>query len=165
MKYTVIFMISVFGLVHCSKTAQITNHKLCFTTPSGGSVETDLSKWVPSHNPTVPLYKEASSSSEVVEQVAVGTVVKVIGNRNANVWNPTLFVQVQTDKNSGYMNPKCFVVDQDPASSVYNYAEGKVANYSYFYDPSDKKHYPKGYTYSSNEKLPKDKVPLSELVK
>lgn len=137
----------------CSKQAEITWHKLCDAATNQASLDQ-----------LVPLYKEATTTSTVLEQVPVGTVVKVIGNVNHNVWSPKYFVKVQTARNEGFMNPKCFVVDQDPTKSVYRYWEGKVTDYKYFYDPSDKKHYPKGYTYSDLATLPKEKADLKTLI-
>ncbi|TGN11952.1 Lsa16 family lipoprotein adhesin [Leptospira ilyithenensis] len=155
MKKTI--LISILGLaafVNCSHNAQVAWHKLCDAKTNKATLDF-----------TVPLYAEADDKSNVVEFVPVGTVVKVFENRNHNVWAPRYFIRVQTAKNDGYMSPKCFIVNQDPEQSVWRYSKNLVKDYKFFYDPSDKEHYPKGYEYGTLKDLPKDKIPLAELTK
>jgi hypothetical protein len=140
--------------VGCAGNAEITYHKLC-----------DESTRTAQLDEVVPLYAEASTESKVLEQVPVRTVVKVIDYRNHNVWEPKNFVKVQTANNSGYMNPKCFVANQNPNDSVWRYSRGEVTDYKYWFDPNDKTHYEKGYEYGMLAKLPKEKIPLKELLK
>ncbi|TGN20094.1 Lsa16 family lipoprotein adhesin [Leptospira idonii] len=155
MKKVLVIAAVGFGfLANCSNNAQVTWHKLCDAKTNKATLDF-----------TVPLYTEADDKSPVVEYVPVGTVVKIFGNRNHNVWEPKNFIKVQTAKNEGYMNPKCFVVNQDPEKSVWRYSKGLVKEYKYFYDPNDKEHYPKGYEWGSLKSLPKDKIPLEELTK
>ncbi len=142
----------VLGFMNCSRNAEVTWHKLC----DGKTNQATLDF-------TVPLYAESDNKSKVVEQVPVGSVVKVFEHRNHNVWAPKYFIRVQTASNEGYMSPQCLVVNQNPAESVWRYSRGLVTDYKYFYDPSDKEHYPKGYSYSDLEALPKTKIPLADL--
>jgi len=147
-----LFFLLATGLVSCSKTAEVTWHKLC-----------DSKTKLATQDFTVPLYAEPDSKSQVVETVKVGTVVRVFEHKNHNVWAPKNFIRVQTATNEGYMSPKCFVVNQNPAESVWRYSKGLVQDYKYFYDPSDKTHYPKGYTYKELDALSKERLPLSQL--
>jgi len=155
MKKSFVFaIITTFGFVGCSKNAEVTWHKLCDGKANKATLDF-----------TVPLYSEEDSKSNIVEFVAVGTVVKVFENRNHNVWAPRNFLRVQTAKAEGFMSPKCLVVNQNPEDSVWRYSKNLVKEYSYFYDPTDKTHYPKGYEYGSLKSLPKDKIPLADLTK
>jgi hypothetical protein len=149
-----IVALATFGLVGCSKNAEVTWHKLCDAKTNKASLDF-----------TIPLYSEPDAKSSVVEFVPVGTVVKVFEHRNHNVWSPKLFVRVQTAKGEGFMSPQCIVVNQNPEISVWRYSKNLVKEYTYFYDPADKEHYPKGYEYGSLKNLPKDKLPLSDLTK
>lgn len=141
-------------MVGCAGNAEIVYNKLC--DPSTQEVQLDE---------MVPLYAEPSTNSKVLEKVSAKTVVKVIDYRNHNVWEPKYFVKVQTANNSGYMNPKCFVANQDPKDSVFRYTRGEVEDYKPWFDPEDKEHYPKGYEYKPLAKLPKEKIPLKDLLK
>ncbi|GBF49544.1 lipoprotein [Leptospira ryugenii] len=155
MKKTIILIsVSLFGFVGCAKNAEVTWHKLCDDKTNKASLDF-----------TVPLYSEPNVKSAVLEYVPVGTVVKVSGHRNHNVWDPKYFIKVQTLTQNGYMSPKCLVVNQDPEQSVWRYSKNLVKDYVYFYSPEDKEHYPRGYEYGSLKSLPKDKIPLSELSK
>lgn len=154
MKKTAISLSLILGLVACAGNAEITYHKLCDDSTNQAQLEEK-----------VPLYSEPSVESKVLELVPVRTVVKVIDYRNHNVWKPKNFVKVQTAENTGYMSPKCFVANQDPQNSVWRYSRNEVKDYKYFYDPNDKEHYPKGYEYAPLSKLPKDKIPLADLLK
>ncbi|MDF3820253.1 SH3 domain-containing protein [Leptospira sp. 96542] len=154
MKRILAIAIISFFFVACSKNAEVTWHKLCDAKTNKASLDF-----------TVPLYSEEDSNSKVVEFVPVGTVIKVFGNRNHNVWAPKYFVKVQTANYEGYMSPKCFVVNQNPENSVWRYSKGLVTNYDFFYNPNDKTHYEKYYEYPSLQALPKDKIPLTELTK
>jgi|GEM_PF-1018003 len=140
------------SFVACSRNAEVTWHKNCDAKTNQASLDF-----------TVPLYSEPSDKSSILENVAAGTIVKVFEHKNHNVWDPRYYIRVQTASNTGYMSPKCFVVNQDPRNSVWRYSRGLVKNYSYFYDPNDKEHYPKGYSYKDNEVYPKEKVPLNAL--
>jgi hypothetical protein len=146
------FMAALIG-VGCASNAEITFHKLCDPSTEHAMLEE-----------SVPLYSEPSIESKVLEQVPVKTVVKVFEFRNHNVWKPKHFVKVQTATNSGYMNPKCFVVNQDPNNSVWRYSRGEVTDYKHWFDPNDKTHYEKTYEYGKLAKLPKNRIPLKELV-
>jgi hypothetical protein len=154
MRNSLIITLLALGTVGCTRNAEVTWHKLCDAKTNKASVDF-----------TVPLYSEPNAKSSVIEFVPVGTVVKVFEHRNHNVWNPKYFIRVQTAKAEGYMSPQCFVVNQDPENSVWRYSKNLVKEYSYFYDPADKAHYPKGYEYGSLKGLPKDKLPLAELTK
>ncbi len=153
-KTLVLILIASFGMIGCSKKAEVTWHKLCDAKTNKAS--TDF---------FVPLYEAADTKSPVAEFVPVGTVVMVFENRNHNVWAPRDFIRVQTDKKEGYMSPKCLVVNQNPENSVWRYSKNLVKEYSYFYSPDDKEHYPKGYEYNSLKGLPKDKIPIGDLTK
>ncbi len=147
------FLILVLLLINCAGNAEITYHKLC-----------DKSTQTAMMEEAVPLYSEPNSESKILEWVPIRTVVKVIDYRNHNNWKPKEFVKVQTANHSGYMNPKCFVVNQNPNESVWRYSRGEVTNYTYFYSPDDKTHYEKGYEYGALAKLPKEKIPLKDLL-
>jgi hypothetical protein len=146
-------LIGIFA-IGCAGNAEITYHKLCDESTRSAQLDE-----------VIPLYSEASTESKVLEQVPVRTVVKVIDYRNHNVWEPKNFVKVQTANNSGYMSPKCFVANQNPNNSVWRYSRGEVTDYKYWFDPQDKSHYEKGYEYGALAKLPKEKIPLKELLK
>lgn len=149
-----ILSISFLVLVGCAGNAEIVYNKLC-----------DKSTQEVKLDEVVPLYAEPSEESKVLEQVPVKTIVKVIDYRSHNVWEPKYFVKVQTAENSGYMNPKCFVANQNPKDSVFRYSRGEVEDYKPWFDPEDKEHYEKGYEYKSLAKLPKERIPLKELLK
>ncbi|WCL48453.1 Lsa16 family lipoprotein adhesin [Leptospira sp. GIMC2001] len=151
-KLTICAAIS-FSMIGCAANAEVTYHKLC--DPSTEKAQLDE---------VVPLYSEASIESKVLEQVSVRTVVKVIDHRNHNVWSPKDFVKVQTESNTGFMNPKCFVANQDPEKSIWRYSRREVKDYKYFYDPEDKTHYDKSYEYPALAKLPKERIPLKDLL-
>lgn len=149
---TIALAASLMG-VGCAENAEVVYTKLCDKSTESASL-----------NESVPLYAEPSAESKVLERVPAKTIVKVIDFRNHNVWEPKNFVKVQTANNSGYMSPKCYVVNQNPEKSVFRYSRGEVTNYKPWFDPNDKTHYEKSYEYPSLAKLPKTKIPLSELV-
>jgi hypothetical protein len=154
MKIKLLSFISLsFIFIHCAANAEITFNKLCDVSTSKASLEE-----------IIPLYAEPSTESKILEWVPVKTVVKVIENRNHNVWAPKYFVKVQTANFAGYMNPKCFIANQDPEDSVWRYSRNEVKDYKYWFDPEDKTHYEKGYEYKSLAKLPKERIPLKTLL-
>lgn len=145
-------LISTFA-IQCAANAEITYHKLCDEKTRSAMLEE-----------AVPLYEEPRTDSRIIEMVPVRTVVKIIDHRNHNNWRTKEFVKVQTANNSGYMNPKCYVANQNPEDSVWRYSRGEVKDYKYFYDPNDKSRYEKGYEYPALSKLPKEKIPLKDLL-
>ena len=108
------------------------------------------------------LYAEPELKTKVAD-VAKGTIVSVCEFRN-HKWGVRKFIKVKTDKAEGYMSPQFLVVGQNPVTSIFKQNQRKKG-YEYFYGPVDKTHYEKGYEYGALSKLPKDKVPLDELLK
>lgn len=109
------------------------------------------------------LYSEPELKTKVAD-VKKGTVVEVCGFRNHKWGAVKQSIHVKTDKAEGYMDPQYLVVFQDPKTSIFKQSKRKEG-YEYFYNPKDKEHYPKKYEYGALSKLPKDKVPLDELLK
>ena len=77
-----------------------------------------------------------------------------------NCW---IGAEIKAEGKVGYISPSIAVVGQDPKNSVYKW--GYKKDYKYFYDPNDKKHFDKGYEFKHLANLPKDRIPLDELLK
>lgn len=98
-----------------------------------------------------------------IGEIKKGTAVTAYDYRNHNTsWYPRKYVKIKGPNGEGYVSSKKLVTKQDPENSVFKWGYRK--DYKYFYAPNDKR-YPKGYEFSSLSALPKDKIPLEELLK
>lgn len=107
------------------------------------------------------LYSEPELKTEVVK-IKKGTVVEALEYRN-HKWNVRDSIKIKYDGKVGYISPSNVVIDQDPNRSVFKW--GHRPEYKPFYDPNDKTRYKNGALNPFVEKLPKDKIPLDELLK
>ncbi|EPG64450.1 Lsa16 family lipoprotein adhesin [Leptospira wolffii] len=158
----VILNITILGIMAlfagaCSNTAQIVGNINCPT------LEKDKV------DPKVAILADEQPNSVVREYLPVGTVVKVYDYRN-HYYIAKNLVRIKTDKNEGWVNPVCLVVNQDPANSVFKWGYRK--DYKHFYDPEDRDHYNEktppsasadGYEFDMYKNLSKDRISLEEL--
>lgn len=101
--------------------------------------------------------------SAKVTELKKGTSVLASEFRNHTMYAKKAIKVKTEDGKSGYVAPTAVVVGQDAERSVFK--TGYRKDYERFYKASDKAHYKKGLEYESLSKLPKDKIPLEELVK
>ena len=108
------------------------------------------------------LYSEADYKSTVLADLKKGTVVKALEYRNHKLTSVREFIKVEFNGKTGYIPSGSAVVGQDPENSVF--LTGYKKDYEPFYSAKNKKY--KGmYEYGNTAKLPKDKVPLDQLLK
>lgn len=107
------------------------------------------------------LYSEPELKTEVVK-IKKGTVVEALDYRN-HQWNVRDSIKIKYDGKVGYISPSNVVIEQDPNRSVFKW--GHRPDYKPFYDPNDKTRYKNGALIPFVEKLPKEKIPLEELLK
>ncbi|MCB1140792.1 MAG: hypothetical protein H7A24_07440 [Leptospiraceae bacterium] len=127
--------LSLIFLVQCSKKAEITHDGGLFSDPELTTKVMDLKK---------------------------GTIVDALEYRHHG-WSVRHSIKIKAEGKVGYISPSIAVVGQDPKNSVYKW--GYKKDYKYFYDPNDKKHFDKGYEFKHLANLPKDRIPLDELLK
>lgn len=97
-----------------------------------------------------------------IEDVKQGTIIDAVDYKNHN-WNRKTAIKVRVNGKEGYMDPGQVVVGQDPENSVFKW--GYRSDYKRFYDTKDKSHYKYGTDFPQLTTLPKDKIPLDELLK
>lgn len=107
------------------------------------------------------LYSDADLTTKIMD-VKKGTVGTASEYRN-HKWNQKKSIKIMIDGKEGYISPKYVVIGQDPEKSVFKW--GYNTKYKKFYEATDKKHYKEGYVYPSLDTLPKDKIPLDDLLK
>ncbi|HMV42802.1 MAG TPA: hypothetical protein PK079_07600 [Leptospiraceae bacterium] len=107
------------------------------------------------------LYSDPELTQKITD-VKKGTVGIATGYRN-HKWVAKQSIHMNIDGKEGYISPKHVVIGQNPAKSVFVW--GYSEKYKKFFDPKDKKHYKDGYEFPDLAKLPKEKLPLDELVK
>ncbi len=107
------------------------------------------------------LYAEPELKTEILK-IKKGSVVDALEFRN-HEWNVKESIKVKFEGKTGYIPSSKAVVGQNPEKSVFKWGYRK--DYKKFYDPNDKKHYKSGYTFGNLDKLPKEKIPLEELLK
>jgi hypothetical protein len=128
-------LLGILLLVNCSKKAEVTHNGELFSDPELKTKVMDIPK---------------------------GSIIEALDYRHHG-WSVRDSIKVKFDGKVGYISPRIAVLDQDPKNSVYKW--GYRADYKYFYDPSDKKHFDKGFEYPHLKDLPKEKIPLSEILK
>ena len=109
----------------------------------------------------IPIYSKPNKQSKVSGYLSPESKVRVYNYKTNNIFKLKKFIQVKTNNQEGWISTSCIIVGQDPENSVYKV--GYKKDYKYFYNPNDKKHYPKGYKRSENKM--KTKLSLSQLLK
>ncbi len=131
----IIIVLGIIFLLNCSKKAEITH---------------DTS-----------MYSEPELKTPIL-QLKKGTVVDALEFRN-HKWNVRDSIKIKYEGKVGYISPSKAVIDQDPSRSVFTW--GHRSDYKPYYDPNDKSRYKSGAVSSFVEKLPKEKIPLENLLK
>lgn len=135
MKKIIVLVLGLTFLANCSKKAEITHDTAMFSEPE--------------------------LKTEVL-QLKKGTLVDAMEYRN-HKWNVRDSIKIKYEGKVGFISPSKAVVGQDPARSVFTWGYRK--DYKPFYDPNDKTRYKNGAVGSFVEKLPKEKIPLQDLLK
>lgn len=131
----IIYILIVLTFVACGKKAEVTWDSAIYSDPE---------------------------LKQKIADVKKGTVGVATGYRN-HKWVAKESIHISIDGKDGFISPKDVVIGQNPAKSVFVW--GYSDKYKKFFDPKDKKHYKDGYEFPDLAKLPKEKLPLDELVK